>query len=120
MMKRIYLIDDDKDFRDLFSMYIEDNYKDISFMSFPSGEEFLIYVKEEDIMPDAIICDYEMPGSNGVDVYFKLKNKNFLNHTKFFILSAYITFGAYDIQGAMFLSKKKSLKETINKILEAL
>jgi FixJ family two-component response regulator len=116
-MKTLYLIDDDKDFRDILEMYINQKYPDVEFVTFPTADEFYMHMKEKK-RADIIICDYEMPGSNGVDLFFKLKQENMLENTKFYILSAYITFGLKNVQGADFLSKKKPIQETLKRILE--
>lgn len=64
-MKKIFIIDDDQDIRDV--MYYVLDSEGYNAQLFSSAKEALEVLKQEKDLPHAIILDYLMPGMNGVE-----------------------------------------------------
>ena len=64
-MKKIFIIDDDKDIRDVMS-YVLDS-EGYNAQLFSSAKDALEVLQNEQDLPRAIILDYLMPGMNGVE-----------------------------------------------------
>lgn len=64
-MKKIFIIDDDQDIRDVMS-YVLDS-EGYNAQLFSNAKEALEVLKREKDLPRAIILDYLMPGMNGVE-----------------------------------------------------
>lgn len=71
-MKRILLIDDEESIHLLYREELEDEGYEVH--SALSGEEAL--AKLNDINPDLVILDINMPGMNGIDVLRRIKEIN--------------------------------------------
>ncbi|MFA5584573.1 MAG: response regulator [Bacteriovoracaceae bacterium] len=64
-MKTVFIIDDDKDIREVMTYVLEsEGYKTHLFSDAMTAYENLVSCKD---LPDAIILDYMMPGMNGVE-----------------------------------------------------
>ena len=66
-MKKIILIDDNKDFVEVEKEFIEFLIKDVSCITFTRAFEVLFYLREGN-KADVLITDYEMPELNGFDL----------------------------------------------------
>lgn len=64
-MKKIFIIDDDQDIRDVMSYVLDsEGYEPLLFSS---AKDALETLQNEVNLPNAIILDYLMPGMNGVE-----------------------------------------------------
>src|SRR5690606_21548972 len=65
MMKKVFIVDDDKDIREVMNYVLEsEGYETILFSDATSALEAL---KKATAPPHAIILDYMMPGMNGLE-----------------------------------------------------
>jgi CheY-like chemotaxis protein len=68
-MKKILIIDDEKDIRFLICSYFQElNYQTIEAEDGNSGIN--LFIKEK---PDIVLCDLRMPGINGLEVIKSIK-----------------------------------------------
>ena len=72
-MKKIVLIDDNKDYLEVLKEFIECNNK-VKCITFSNPVEAYDYISTHDNI-DIIITDYEMPGLNGVELAKKILEK---------------------------------------------
>ena len=71
---KILIVDDDHDIREIM-MFTYDNEVDAEFLFAGDGKEAISKLESEPDI-DLIVCDYNMPVSNGGDVYiYLLENK---------------------------------------------
>ena len=71
MGKLILLIDDEKDLRDVLSLFVKMVFPEITFVECSNGREGLATAKSD--KPDLIIVDYKMPDLNGLEVIQELR-----------------------------------------------
>jgi DNA-binding response OmpR family regulator len=70
-MRTVVIAEDEEDIRNLITLYLEREYKVISFAN---GEEALSGILE--IMPDIVILDIMLPGMNGIKICEQLRQDN--------------------------------------------
>lgn len=70
-MKTILIVDDDKVSRVMVRQMIEDMTDEFKVIIFSSGEDLLAELGN--LKPDAVICDIEMPGIDGLEVCRRIK-----------------------------------------------
>ena len=68
-----FLIDDDEDDRDLFLLALERTTINFNYLSASSGIEALERLQQDDIKPDFIFLDLNMPQMNGRECLIELK-----------------------------------------------
>lgn len=83
---KILLIDDDEDDRDFFQFALEDIDKDIQYHGIESGYEALDFLKQN-LLPDYIFLDLNMPGMSGRECLMELKKNAALIHIPVIIFS---------------------------------
>jgi DNA-binding response OmpR family regulator len=71
-MPRVLIVDDEENFRKLYSMELSSEGYDVSVAD--SGQSALESVSEE--VPDIIVLDVKMPGKDGLETLSELKKKN--------------------------------------------
>ena len=71
-MKKILLIDDEHEYRNMLRSYLEDN--NYIVYDVPSGDEADLVLQSVDDI-DLVITDLMMPGEHGVDLMIRLKDK---------------------------------------------
>jgi PAS domain S-box-containing protein len=71
---RILHIEDDRDFSVLVSSYLERERKDFEVETVNDPRESLKYLKEADV--DCVVCDYDMPELNGLDVLERVRDQD--------------------------------------------
>jgi CheY-like chemotaxis protein len=72
--RKILIIDDDEDDRELFCDALHDVRDDIACLGFPGGESALKYLRSgKNDPPDYIFLDLNMPGMNGQDCLEEIK-----------------------------------------------
>lgn len=81
----ILLVDDDKDLREIMSVKLKAvNYEVYEAVD---GEEGLVKVQE--LLPDLLILDINMPKLNGMEMFSKIKADPNLTHLKVLFLTNY-------------------------------
>lgn len=65
MMKKVFIVDDDKDIREVMNYVLES--EGFETMLFSDAASALEALKAEETPPLAIILDYMMPGMNGLE-----------------------------------------------------
>ena len=92
---------------------------DVSVYEFPTAEAFLF--EYEDLAPDVVLLDIEMPGMNGVELAKRLREKNKLIQIAFITgFSEYIAEG-YEVAALHYLLKPVSPEKlflTLDRALE--
>jgi DNA-binding LytR/AlgR family response regulator len=92
---------------------------DVSVCEFPTAEAFLF--EYEDLVPDLVLLDIEMPGMNGVELAKRLRERNKLIQIIFITgFSEYIAEG-YEVAALHYLIKPispKKLFSTLDRALE--
>ncbi len=81
----ILLVDEEKDFSDIFSLKLKASGFDV--VSVSSGKEALLKLKE--IKPDLILLDVEMPEMNGFETFTQIKSNPATAKTKVAFLTNY-------------------------------
>lgn len=71
---RILLIEDDTSFAELTKTFLEKEDNSFSIVTKSDGEEGLEYFNSAKI--DCIVCDYDMPGKNGVEVLKEIRKES--------------------------------------------
>lgn len=70
-MKKILLVEDNPDNRDLVCAFLEFDYE---ITSFPSGQEALDYLVGPDLeAPDVLLLDIALPGIDGVELLRRIR-----------------------------------------------
>ncbi|MGB1109504.1 MAG: response regulator [Gammaproteobacteria bacterium] len=70
-MKKILLVEDNPDNRDLVCAFLEFDYE---ITSFPSGHEALEYLGAADVeAPDVLLLDIALPGIDGVELLRRIR-----------------------------------------------
>lgn len=85
MKKTILLIDDDRDFLEIFSAKLQGDGADVT--TAQGGEAGIAKIKE--LKPDLVLLDVEMPGINGVEVLAMIKENAELKNTKVAFLTSH-------------------------------
>lgn len=80
-MRTVVIAEDEVDIRNLLKLYLEQEYRVISFAN---GEEALAGIQE--VMPDLVILDILLPGMNGFKICERLREKQI--HVPVIFLSA--------------------------------
>jgi len=83
--KKILIIDDNRDFLDIFSIKLEKEGYKVKKVYDP--EKLLNEIIE--FNPDLVILDIVMPKKDGIDIAFEIKNNENLRNTKFIFLTNY-------------------------------
>lgn len=94
-MKKILLVDDEKNIRDLYETELtEEGY---SVITAPSGEDALLLLKK--VVPDLITLDVRMPGMGGIETLREIREKH--PSVPVIMLSAYPEYKAdFDVWAA--------------------
>lgn len=83
-MKKILVIEDDKNIRESLSELLETRSYEIH--SFDNGQDAINQIMEK--IPDLIICDVMMPGMSGFDVLTEIRKNTATTKIPFVFLSA--------------------------------
>lgn len=81
----LLLVDDDKDFLDIFSLKLKAAGFDV--VTVPSGKEAITKLKE--IKPNLILLDVEMPEMNGFETFNQIKSNPEIANAKVVFLTSY-------------------------------
>jgi two-component system, OmpR family, alkaline phosphatase synthesis response regulator PhoP len=84
-MKTVLLIDDDSDFRSLFTLAIEAY--GIVTRAFSSAKNGFDYLREAESLPDFILLDLNMPGLSGGDFIKRLRADERLQKIRVILVS---------------------------------
>ena len=85
--KLCYLIDDDADDQEIFSMALENLGKDIRCIMASNGEDGIQKLNGNPAVPDVIFLDINMPRMNGIECLQEIKKLDHLKKTKVIIYS---------------------------------
>ncbi|MCB0356745.1 MAG: response regulator [Bdellovibrionales bacterium] len=91
MLKKILIVDDEEDLRELFSQVLQAAGFDAHSAS--GGHEALKFLQEQEF--SAVLSDIRMPNGDGVELLKNVK-KNF-PHLPFFIMSGYNDFSSDEL-----------------------
>lgn len=83
MKKKILVVDDEKSICQLLENFLSQDYEITSFNTSAYGLEWL-----EDNIPDLIICDIEMPDTDGYVFLTNVRQRGYSKHTPVIMLSA--------------------------------
>ncbi len=86
MEKHILLIDDDMDEPDIFINALTEAGVRFKCTWANGADQALVYL--ENIIPDLIVLDFNMPKTNGLELLFMLKNNSTLKHIPVIMYSA--------------------------------
>ncbi len=88
-MVNIYIVEDDKNLQELYTMFLTKMGHRIVGQSF-NGEEALIdlYLNFERKKPEILIVDYHMPVKNGLELIADLYELDWINETKILFISS--------------------------------
>lgn len=123
MKVKICICDDSSEERALINAMVQEwsrqSGMDVSINEFPTAESFLF--EYEDLLPDIVLLDIEMPGMNGVELAKRLREGNKLIQIVFVTgFSEYIAEG-YEVAALHYLLKPVSpgkLFSTLDRALE--
>jgi CheY-like chemotaxis protein len=94
---KIVIVDDSHDDHFFIKESLRE-FKNISFVSFYNGADFLDYIVEKSkeihqasALPDVVILDINMPKLTGFEVFKKIKEYGIEENIKFFILTTSLT-----------------------------
>ncbi len=81
--KKIFIIDDEKDFRQLLvDKFIASNFE---VFDYANGNDCVQYIDAE--KPDIILLDIDMPGKNGIEILQEIRNTNWGSDVPVFMLT---------------------------------
>ncbi|OJV14170.1 MAG: hypothetical protein BGO27_01570 [Alphaproteobacteria bacterium 33-17] len=104
-MKKVLCIDDEKDYCDNIAQILEiEGFNTIKAYSGKDGVDFAMSQ-----MPDVIVCDINMPSTNGFDVLHKLKQNKMTNSIPVIFLTA------RDHKNDIILSKNSGIEDYLIK-----
>lgn len=84
-MKQIYIVEDDKDIRELLELLlISQNYK---VNSFPTAKDFKIGILSK--KPDLVLLDIMLPDGNGIEICKELSQKSQTREIPVVLMSAH-------------------------------
>ena len=118
----VVIIDDSEIDLELLALVVLDlpNVNVLKFRNSPDAVDFLSKKREVNI--DLVLCDYEMPKFNGLDILIKFRKKNI--SAPFIFISAYISFELANMcksEGATgFIVKPYVTHELLTKIEKAM
>jgi CheY-like chemotaxis protein len=86
-MKKIMIVDDSRDERELLILYLKSFFESMvasnkvmpEFVEAIDGQQAWSLLTKEKIIPDLMIIDFQMPGMNGVELIEKIKGELKLN-----------------------------------------
>lgn len=85
MKKTVLLIDDDLEEHEIFKQALERFNANIDFVSALNGKHGLNALKQ--MLPDWIFLDVNMPGMNGIETLYAIKNTKTTEHIPVFMYS---------------------------------
>lgn len=88
MIKKILLVDDDEDELELFLQSLEDVPGAFSCTRASSGQQALQLLN--DIQPDFIFMDFNLPGMNGLELLSAIKTNRHIQHIPVYLYSTTI------------------------------
>jgi DNA-binding response OmpR family regulator len=119
MPKKILVIEDDDEMRELMQMTLEQNgYEVVTAVDGVRGYDAALFLK-----PDLIITDIRMPGADGIHVVRRVRDTDSLAETPILVMTAFGTGSAtFSLQlGANAFERKpvdpRSLLTTIKRLL---
>lgn len=117
--KRVLVIDDDANFRDLIKRILRKNEAfELDFCK--DGKEGIAFLKEMGSKIDIILCDYHMPEANGYEVLQEIKNDPVLQAISVVILTSEDSIEKVkellDL-GAYYYLKKPANREILSSVL---
>lgn len=126
--RHIYLVEDDPDDYFLFSTTFREVNNSVQITWFKTGQELFDALNDSNnVFPDLILLDMNMPGNDGLECLQIIKKDSRLNRIPIIILStaktAAIEKNAFEYGASKYLIKPFSLEElknTINEILSVL
>ncbi len=108
MVKKIMIIDDEPDLREMINLLIKTEGFDT--MTAPNGKEALKILKETEAKPDLVLVDMFMPEMSGRELCEKIRDEENLKDLKL----AFLTVAAFREQGKEML-KKLNISDYITK-----
>jgi CheY-like chemotaxis protein len=84
---KILLVDDDEDDRHLFEIALQEVAHPITCTTLSNAKEALQKLEYQEILPDVIFTDLNMPQMDGIDFLSRLKRSEQLGHIPVYVLS---------------------------------
>lgn len=111
----IFVLDDDHSIRANILFMLE--WGNYTTKEFDRPELFIAEVFSSEPLPRLIICDYQMPGMNGIEIIQLLKNSSRLKHIPILIVSSHrdsiITDQALQVGAVEWIEKATLVKNLI-------
>lgn len=85
----VFMIDDDSDDREIFGLALKSVDKTVKFVSTDDCKSALRQLKTQEVTPDCIFLDINMPGMNGVACLGELKKTASLKDIPVFMYSTH-------------------------------
>ena len=89
MQKLMLLIDDDKEEQEILKAAVEKADPDVSFAW--AGNAYRAGLFLEQVLPDLIFLDYNMPGINGLELLSAIRTKAKMKHVPVFLYTSALT-----------------------------
>lgn len=119
--KRILVVDDDKDFRDIMIKYLTDMGYEI--IDAENGLEGLFKIREKGVKPDLIMLDIVMDTLNGIDTFQLIKENDILKEIPVIFISGSEVYNKFkqktNLKNINFLAKP-IVFPALNSLLEKL
>lgn len=114
MRKRICILEDNDDIREVISLILEDAHYEV--FSFATVKSF--FNRNYNILPDVFLLDVMLPDGNGLDVCNALKTDNATKHIPVMMMSA--NYNVDDVRRnckvADFIPKPFDIDELVSKV----
>ncbi len=121
MRKNIFIIDDDKDFIELYTQILSFEF---NVRSVTNLRDAIAYLEENPFEPDLILCDIFMPETNGFEVYDFFKSQEKFEHLDIIFKTSSLNKSVYEEsiinKGTELISTYMSIEEISARVRRAL
>ncbi|MEP7263340.1 MAG: response regulator [Bacteroidota bacterium] len=118
---KIVLADDDADDRFLFESALREVNKETQLITADCADDLLLILDKQEVLPDLIMLDINMPGKNGLDCLQELRRSERFSSTPIAMFSTSIEDAFLQLaskKGADYFIKKPSSYSTLKKVVQ--